>query len=383
VWNEILTGLIPNFGQWFHAAPAVSQLIDGTPEAYRDFWQAKIMSSQRDVMISTTATVVGINMTFLLPYSMLNRGWDRPFLGLARFDLITGMAIPFVLVTSCIAIASAHSFHAKADENFLSSDPAQVAQSDLLAGATANLTSRVIKEHGEQAFSSVDEMPTGTKEEVAAQSAARVALLADYVARMSEEERKLAATLVKPDAGKLAQSLAPLLGESNANVVFGLGAFGMGFSTIIILMMINGYAFAELVGRYDSNLAKAVGALVAGIIGACWPAIWQGDSKTWLIIMASTFGAIFLPIAYVSFFALMNSQNLLREYMPRGGRRWLWNILMAFGVVAAFAQAISALSTKVNDPVSGQLVIGGAITFALLAVVGFSARFKGGEDLGS
>ena len=46
---------------------------------------------------------------------------------------------------------------------------------------------------------------------------------------------------------------------------------------------------------------------------------------------------------------------------------------MAFGVIAAFAQAISALSTKVNDPVSGKLVIGGAITFAILAAAGFSA----------
>ena len=51
----------------------------------------------------------------------------------------------------------------------------------------------------------------------------------------------------------------------------------------------------------------------------------------------------------------------------------MWNVLMLFGVIAAFAQAISAISTKVNDPVTGKLVIGGAITFALLALVGFSA----------
>ena len=32
-----------------------------------------------------------------------------------------------------------------------------------------------------------------------------------------------------------------------------------------------------------------------------------GDSRTWLGIVASTFGAILLPIAYISFFALMNN----------------------------------------------------------------------------
>ena len=208
---------------------------------------------------------------------------------------------------------------------------------------------------------------------VGEQTAAKNDLIARYAANMSADERKLAATLVKPNAGQLAQSLAPLLGEDTANLVFGLGAFGMGFSTIIILMMINGFAVAELFGAYENMPIKIVGALIAGVVGACWPYIWAGDSKTWLIIMASTFGAILLPIAYVAFFALMNNRALLREDTPTGGRRWMWNILMAFGVIAAFAQALSALSTKVNDEVSGKLVIGGAITFALLALVGFSA----------
>ncbi len=51
------------------------------------FWSDKLVESQRSVMIAAAATAVGINMTFLLPYSMLSRGWDKPFRGLARFDL--------------------------------------------------------------------------------------------------------------------------------------------------------------------------------------------------------------------------------------------------------------------------------------------------------
>ena len=366
-WNEILMGMIPNFGQWFRPAPEIGNLVASAPEGVQEFWSSQLMKSQRDVMISTTATVVGINMTFLLPYSMMNRGWDRPFRGLARFDLITGMAIPFILVTSCIVISSAHSFHAKADEDFLASDAETVQKSSLFGSAAKTIAARM-RADNEEVFAEVDSMEPGEE-----QDAARTQLIAGYTADMSPEERKLAATLVKPNAGQLAQSLAPLLGEQTANLVFGLGAFGMGFSTIIILMMINGFAVAELFGAYDSTPIKVVGALIAGIVGACWPMIWLGDSKTWLIIMASTFGAILLPIAYVAFFALMNNRRLLGNDTPQGGRRWLWNILMLFGVIAAFAQAISALSTKVNDPVSGKLVIGGAITFALLALVGFSA----------
>src|SRR5690606_11339556 len=77
----------------------------------RAFWSEQIVGMQRDVMISAAATAVGINMTFLLPYSLLQRGWNREFRGFARFDLAGGMLIPFLLATSCVVVASASRFH--------------------------------------------------------------------------------------------------------------------------------------------------------------------------------------------------------------------------------------------------------------------------------
>ena len=378
-WNAILQGLIPNFGQWFRPAPDISALVFAAPEAVQEFWSTELIKSQRDVMISTTASVVGINMTFLLPYSMLNRGWDRPFRGLARFDLITGMAIPFVLVTGCIVIASAYSFHAQADEQFLSSDPEQVKQSDLFSGAKSTIIARM-KQADAAAFDEIDAMEAGEAKDQATDDS-----VAGFIAELSPEERMLAATLVKPNAGQLAKSLAPLLGNENANLVFGLGAFGMGFSTIIILMLINGFAFGELFGKPDNMGVKILGALVAGIVGVCWTLIWKDESKTWLIIMASTFGAILLPIAYISFYALMNSRELLQADMPSGIRRLIWNTLMLLGVAAALAQAGSSLYTKLFDPStgslipldSGSIVFGGVVTFVLLAIIGFSACRQG------
>ena len=161
------------------------------------------------------------------------------------------MAIPFILVTGCIVIASAYSFHGKADESFLSSDPAEVQKSRLFSGAAGTITAR-IKAENPDAFAEADAL-----EDADAKAAATTSLLADFVSKMSQEERKLAATLVKPNAGQLAQSLAPLLGEQTANLVFGLGAFGMGFSTIIILMMINGFAIAELLGIPGKHAREA------------------------------------------------------------------------------------------------------------------------------
>ncbi|MEE2826533.1 MAG: divalent metal cation transporter [Planctomycetota bacterium] len=365
-WNEILYGFVPNIFHWSEPAPDIVALASTLSPDAANFWSSKVVESQQSSMIGVTATAVGLNMTFLLPYSMLARGWDKPFRGLARFDLITGMAIPYLIVTSCIVIASAHAFHAKADAEFLSPDPAVIQTSRLFGGAKKVLIGRydaTADNAARQAFSQMDE-------------AAQDKELAKYASTMSAEERKLAATLIKPSAGQLAASLAPVLGKEQANLVFGIGALAMGFSTIIILMLINGYAFAEIAGRYDNNYWRMAGAISAVLVGFFWWWLWAGISKTWLIIVASTFGAILLPIAYISFFALMNNRRLLGDEKPVGTRMIIWNVLMGLGVLGAIAQAVGAIMTKINDPATGGFVIGGVVTFLLLAIVGFSARFR-------
>ena len=141
-WTEIWTGFIPNLSHWNNPAPAIQDILIGMDGEQQNYWKTKILEKQQESMIGVTATAVGLNMTFLLPYSMLARGWDKPFRGLAKFDLVTGMAIPYLIVTTCIVIASAHAFHAKADANFLSSDPAVIQQSVLFKSTTGVIEAR-------------------------------------------------------------------------------------------------------------------------------------------------------------------------------------------------------------------------------------------------
>ena len=54
---------------------------------------------------------VGINMTFLFGYSLLARGWGREHRGLSRFDLVTGMFLPYTLAASLMVIAAACTIH--------------------------------------------------------------------------------------------------------------------------------------------------------------------------------------------------------------------------------------------------------------------------------
>ena len=397
-WNTIGEGFKPEaiWASLNSLSPQLTPLTEGLDSA--DFWTAEVNRSRQTSMIAAAAAAVGINMTFLLPYSMLARGWDRTFRGLARWDLITGMAIPFVLVTSCIVISSASAFHGKADENILSSDPVMVKKSLFFKGLMKPVAKR-IKKGGESeaatALAKINAMPTSAEDrllhskQVKAKDAAMTALLVDYISKMSENERKLALATVKPNSKMLAASLEPLLGE-RAGLVFGIGALAMGFSTIVVLMLINGYAFAEISGYYDSRVIRSLGAIIALAAGISWVWLWQGQSQTYLLIVAGTFAAVLLPIAYFAFFLMMNSESLLGDDKPRGLWMLIWNLLMIIGVAGAVAAAVLSvkgkLSTGFVESIStGQfsgtlndgLIVGGVLTFVLLMLIGFSGRNRG------
>lgn len=58
-------------------------------------------------VVAAMAAAVGINMIFLYPYSLLERGWKREHKELAYVDLLSGMAFPFIVATGLMMIAVA------------------------------------------------------------------------------------------------------------------------------------------------------------------------------------------------------------------------------------------------------------------------------------
>ncbi|TWU24569.1 divalent metal cation transporter [Bythopirellula polymerisocia] len=56
-------------------------------------------------VLGMLGAAVGINMTFLYPYSLLKKGWGKHHKKLARWDLGMTMFLPFVMVTSLVIIA--------------------------------------------------------------------------------------------------------------------------------------------------------------------------------------------------------------------------------------------------------------------------------------
>lgn len=205
------------------------------------------------IFIASLSAAVGINMTFLLGYSFLKKGWTREYSGLAKFDMITGMLIPYTIATSLMIIA---------------------------AGATITL------EPGESSISPIK-----------AASMLEAAGLPALVSRL----------------------------------IFGLGIIGMSINAIILHMVVCGFAICEIFKLPEEGWKYKLATLVPvpGILGAI---LWS-KMGTWIAIPTSAIALILLPVAYIGFFLLNNSEKYMSSDMVRGSKRFWWNT----GMIAAIA----------------------------------------------
>ena len=318
-WGEIFAGFIPNLSLITEPAAKYQAFIADSSNP--EYWKGVILESQRDRMVAAAATAVGINMTFLLPYSMLRKGWGREHRGLASFDLSLGLFLPFFLATTCVVIASAHQFHGDFNKGLLDPSLANEATKDLEGAFNKNLDA--FKASGGEAAS----------------------------IEPNEADKKIAAMLIKRDAFQLADSLEELTGKKAlSQTVFGIGVLGMAISTIIILMLINGFAVTEMLGAEIGGMKHKIGSILPGITGALgFLFLWgDADAKFWLAVPTSVFGMVLLPIAYITFFLMINSRSLMGDAMPQGNKRIVLNIAMLVALAAATVGAGWSVWSKVQ-----------------------------------
>ena len=165
-----------------------------------------------------------------------------------------------------------------------------------------------------------------------------------------------------------------------AQKVFGIGVVGMAVSSIIILMLINGFAVCEMAGRPSTGWLYRFGCVLPGISGALGALfLWSGKANFYLAVPTSRFGMVLLPIAYIAFFCLMNNRRVLGDAMPTGATRIVWNILMGVGVsLAVIGAAISILNDTTQIPGTDlyvrHLAIGLVAGLTILAVILHSLR---------
>ena len=336
-WDAIFSGFIPNFSLLSEPASKFTSII--SESSNQEYWREVILDSQRDRMVTAAATAVGINMTFLLPYSMLRKGWGKEHRGLATFDLSIGLFLPFFLATTCVVIASASQFHGKYDEGLLDSSKATALTKKLEGAYNKNITAIKAK-NGEGA-------------------------------EPNKVDREIAAMLVSRDSFQLAGSLKNLTGSKDlTQTIFGIGVLGMAISTIIILMLINGFVTTEMLGAEIGGMKHKIGSILPGITGALgFLFLWSNaDAKFWLAVPTSVFGMVLLPIAYITFFLMINSKSLMGDAIPTGNKRIVLNISMLVALIAATIGAGWSIWSKVQW--IGIVAVG--IFIALAVVVHFT-----------
>jgi len=370
-WGAIFAGIIPDFSLLTQPAPAFRDLIEQSPQS--DFWSTKIAADQKDKMMTAFGTAVGINMTFLLPYSMLRKGWGNNHRSLAIFDLSIGLIVPFVLATSCVVIASASQFHGQYDD--VIGENGQVVPE--MAGAYHKVIDGRVAADPEvgEAFQELEAEAGSLGDDAPAEKRERIeAEMNDLRAGMPEPDRKLAGMLANRDNFNLANALRPLTGDFFAQIVFGIGVLGMALSTIIILMLINGFVFCELFNRPGNYRVHFFGAVVAGLGGIAGPFIWgNSDAKAALAIPTSVLGGAMIPIAYFTFLLLMNSKSLLGDAKPTGARAVKWNVLMVIATTIATAGSIWVLLGK---GAWGQVGVGILVALFVVGLIGFLRKEK-------
>ena len=357
-WGEIFSGLIPNFSYLFNPAPAYAELIGSSSAP--EIWNEIISEKQRDIIIAAFGTAVGINMTFLLPYSMLRKKWGQKHRGLAIFDLSIGLFVPFVIATGCVVIASASQFHSKTDDIFDETGKPFAKVAKAYQGSLDGLADKKAKAEADK-----NEIDHEDKDQMDP-------LIASAKKSFNESDRNIAAMLIKRDNATFATSLAPLTGDTVAQVVFGVGVLGMALSTIIILMLINGFAFQELFNQPGSKTVYFIGCAVSGSAGLLGPFIWgDGQAKAALAVPTSVIGGSLIPIAYFTFFLMMNSRRVLGDKRPTGSKRVIWNILMIGSTGIATFGSVWVLNGKSKaDGFAGQAATGGLIFLVVLFLVG-------------
>ena len=99
-----------------------------------------------NVLMAAFATAVGINMTFLFPYTLIARQWGKEHVRLARFDLGFSMLIPYVLATTFIIIASAYAF--KVQGTVLEGNPRATDLAEALEPVAGKLVSHIVFDLG-------------------------------------------------------------------------------------------------------------------------------------------------------------------------------------------------------------------------------------------
>ena len=375
-WGSLFSGLIPDVTALFRPTDQIAAAIAETGDT--SFWTEYVTGEQRSKIIAAFGTAVGINMTFLLPYSLKKKEWGKQHRELSRYDLALGLFVPFVLGASALVIASAASFHAKhADVLTADGMPLPGMESSYYKVVDKRLSIEhkatfEARKAAEKAYKTLKAEGGDAGELLKLEStiADQNVIISNARNTLPIEEKQLAGMLSNRGVKSLAVSLEPFLGKKS-QTIFGIGVLAMAVSTLLVLMMMNGYAISEAFNKVGNAKYFILGAAMPAVAGFFSPYLWSGDAKAAMAIPASVISTTLLPIAYLGFLLLMNSKSALGDQLPK--KRGLINALMIFSAGIASFASVWALNSK-GTP--GMIGIVALVALAVIGITGFKKNNK-------
>jgi hypothetical protein len=288
--GSIFQSLVPSYSLLIEPSPLFSTLLENSGEM-KMFWEEKILLKQKELALVCFSSTLGVNLMFALPLLLLNRNWRRSHDRFSKFNLFTTGFLPFSIVSVCLTLLSTIAFQHK---NVIMPDV------ELLENAATVdlLNQRIVHEIGSERFKDMAPFQQDA-----------------LLSALSNDEKRLASVI----AGKSVKQWIASLSQTGGTYfpyLLGLTIFAITLSTIVILMIINGHLFCEVLGKPHKGPAFQSGSLLLAI-ASIGPFVWS-DQDNWVSDPTYFISLAILPFALLSFALVLNNPSIMGRMRPNG-----------------------------------------------------------------
>ena len=345
-FSSIFSGFLPDLNNLTNTSPRFEALLSQTGE-FRSFWEENLVSRQKELILITFSSTLGVNLLFSLPLLLLGRGWRRDHNQFAKFNLFIGLFIPFVLCSSCLTILSAvahqkmiHSLNEEVSVN------TKYSESETIRNL---LKERIIFEIGEEQFQSLPPFQQDEK-----------------IESLSKPNYILAHLVSQSDTKKWIHYLSDS-GKEPVKYLLGIVVLLISFSTIVILMVLNGHLICEILGKPHKGAPFQTGSLLLAV-SSIGPFVWS-DQDAWVADPSYFLSLAIIPYILLSFLLMLNSKELLGRQYPQGIKGFSLNL----GVCLSFLLLGSCSFYLVWNHTWGSFPIGQALVtlIGILVLIGY------------
>ena len=268
-FGEILCGFLPALDNLSEVPDSFESILSSSGE-YRSFWEEHLLSKQKELTLITFSSTLGVNLLFALPLLLLGRGWKREHSGFAKFNMFAGLFIPFVLCSSSVTLLSVI-----AHQNLIKeTNPDIHNHEDRIEIPTTGpihnlLAERISREIGQREF---DSLPPFQQEE--------------KISNLSNQEKMLARFVLHTNTKHWVQLLS-YNRDNSIGILLGISILLISFSTIVILMLLNGHLVCEVLGKPHRGAAFQSGSLLLAL-SSVGPFIWSDQITGWQTLPTSS-----------------------------------------------------------------------------------------------